>query len=178
MGIVLFLIFVAIPVIEIAIFIQVGGLIGVPATIAIVLGTALLGASLLRVQGLQTWRRAEEAMRRGEPPVAEMLDGVFLFVAALLMVTPGLFTDCIGVLLLIPPLRRAVGRAAAARLARNASFQFRASGMGVNMGSGSGPGRPPSGGPVIEGEAEEIGEDDAGRPDLPSGPRPNSPWRQ
>lgn len=168
MPVFLFLIFIIVPVVEIAIFIEVGGLIGVPATIAIVLGTALLGASLLRVQGLQTWRRAEAAMRRGEPPVAEMLDGVFLFIAALLMITPGLFTDCIGVLLLIPPLRRRIGKAAAGRLARNASFQFRAGGMGPG-GMGSGP-RPPEGpGPVIEGEAEEI---DSSRD------RPDSPWRR
>ncbi|WP_049767728.1 FxsA family protein [Parvibaculum lavamentivorans] len=168
MGILLFIIFVAIPVIEIAIFIQVGGLIGVPATIAIVLGTALLGASLLRVQGLQTWRRAEAAMRRGEPPVAEMLDGVFLFIAALLMVTPGLFTDCVGVVLLIPPFRRAAGRYAAARLSQGVSFQFRAGGMS----GGSGPKPPQGGGPVIEGEAEEIGEE-SDRPSRPS----DSPWR-
>lgn len=173
MPLLLFFIFIAIPVIEIAIFIQVGGVIGVPATIGIVLATAFLGASLLRVQGLQTWRRAEEAMRRGEPPVAEMLDGVFLFIAALLMVTPGLFTDCIGVLLLIPPLRRAAGRAAARRLAASGGFS-------VHMRGGMGPGGPGTGGarrgagPVIEGEAEEIGGEDSG-PNPPDAP--NSPWR-
>lgn len=173
MPLLLFFIFIAIPVIEIAIFIQVGGVIGVPATIGIVLATAFLGASLLRVQGLQTWRRAEEAMRRGEPPVAEMLDGVFLFIAALLMVTPGLFTDCIGVLLLIPPLRRAAGRAAARRLAASGGFS-------VHMRGGMGPGGPGGGerrgaGPVIEGEAEEIGGEDSTRPPPDA---PDSPWRR
>lgn len=168
MPLLLFAIFVAVPIVEIAIFIQVGGLIGLWPTIAIVLGTALLGATLIRVQGFQTWRRAEEAMRRGEPPLGEMLDGVFLLVAALLMVTPGLFTDCIGILLLIPPVRREIGRRVAARLARSANVQFHMSGMGP------GPGRPPQGapGPVIEGEAEEIG------PDADSAPRGDSPWRQ
>lgn len=176
MPLILFLIFIAVPVIEIAIFIQVGGLIGVWPTIAIVLGTAFLGASLLRLQGLQTWRRAEEAMRRGEPPVAEMLDGVFLFIAALLMVTPGLFTDAIGILFLIPPVRRAIGRYAARRLAESSRFHVHTSGMGGMGGVGpGGPARPPRGpGPVIEGEAEEIGENDSDR----GGPRDNSPWRQ
>ena len=177
MPLILFLLFIAVPVIEIAIFIEVGGLIGVWPTIAIVLGTAFLGASLLRLQGLQTWRRAEEAMRRGEPPVAEMLDGVFLFVAALLMVTPGFFTDAIGVLLLIPPVRRRIGRLAAQRLARSARFHVHTSGMGGMGGAGAGgPRRPPQGaGPVIEGEAEEIGTDDEV---PPSRGKPDSPWRQ
>lgn len=168
----LFAIFVAVPVIEIAIFIQVGGLIGLWPTIAIVLGTALLGATLIRVQGFETWRRAEAAMRRGEPPLAEMLDGVFLLVAALLMVTPGLFTDCIGILLLIPPVRREIGRRVAARLARSANVQFHMSGMGPGIGPGAGPHSGPGGGPVIEGEAEEI------EPGAGGGPRGDSPWRQ
>ena len=176
MPLLLFLLFIAVPVIEIAIFIQVGGLIGVWPTIAIVLGTAFLGASLLRLQGLQTWRRAEEAMRRGEPPVAEMLDGVFLFIAALLMVTPGLFTDAIGVLFLIPPVRRRIGRYAARRLAESAKFHVRTSGRGGRGGMGGGtPDRPSRGpGPVIEGEAEEIGEEPRG---SAGGSEKDSPWR-
>ena len=167
----LFAVFVAVPIVEIAIFIQVGGLIGLWPTIAIVLGTALLGAALIRVQGFQTWRRAEEAMKRGEPPLGEMLDGVFLLVAALLMVTPGLFTDCIGILLLIPPVRREIGRRVAARLARSANVQFHMSGMGPggHTQGGHTQGGP---GPVIEGEAEEIG------PDGDGAPRGDSPWRQ
>ncbi len=175
MPLILFLIFIAVPVIEIAIFIQVGGLIGVWPTIAIVLGTAFLGASLLRLQGLQTWRRAEEAMRRGEPPVAEMLDGVFLFIAALLMVTPGLFTDAIGILFLIPPVRPppsgAMPPGALAARSRGHGHDAR---HGRHGRHGRHPGRPPKGpGPVIEGEAEEIGEEPRG-----SGSERDSPWRQ
>lgn len=181
----LFLLFIAVPLIEIAIFIKVGGVIGVWPTVAIVLATAFIGATLLRVQGLTTWRRAEEAMRRGEPPVAEMLDGVFLLVAALLMVTPGLFTDCIGVLLLIPPVRRKIGRYAARRIAASSRFTVYTSGMG-GMGPGGRPGGPQPGdaprgargGPVIEGEAEEVGEND--NDPARNGPSsgPDSPWKQ
>jgi UPF0716 protein FxsA len=175
MALILLALFIGIPLLEVAVFIQVGGVLGVWPTIAIVLGTAFLGASLLRLQGLQTWRRAEEAMRRGEPPVAEMLDGVFLFIAALLMVTPGLFTDAIGILFLIPPVRRAIGRYAARRLAESSRFHVHTSGMGGMGGMGpGGPARPPKGpGPVIEGEAEEIGEEPRG-----SGSERDSPWRQ
>lgn len=180
----LFLIFIAVPLIEIAIFIEVGGAIGVWPTVGIVLATAFIGATLLRVQGLTTWRRAEEAMRRGEPPVAEMLDGVFLFIAALLMVTPGLFTDCIGFALLIPPFRRAIGRHAARRIAASSRFTVYSSGMaGGRRGPGgpqhpephSGP-RSTGPGPVIEGEAEEIGENENDREG--EGPRGDSPWKQ
>ncbi|PKQ01371.1 MAG: exclusion suppressor FxsA [Alphaproteobacteria bacterium HGW-Alphaproteobacteria-12] len=179
----IFLIFIAVPLIEIAIFIEVGGAIGVWPTVGIVLLTALLGATLLRVQGLATWRRAEEAMRRGEPPVAEMLDGVFLIAAALLMVTPGLFTDCAGILLLIPPVRRAIGQFAARRIAASSRFTVYRSGMnrGPNMDPGGfGPGgrgpAPSRRGPVIEGEAEEI--DGNGGEPRGTGADPSSPWRQ
>lgn len=167
MPLLLFFIFIAIPVIEIAIFIEIGGIIGVPATIGIVLATAFIGASLLRIQGLQTWRRAEEAMRRGEPPVAEMLDGVLLFIAALLMVLPGFFTDCIGAALLIPPLRRAVSRVAAGRLAKNSRFHVHMSGRTGGRGPAAG-----GFGPVIEGEAEEV---DKPPPSIGTS---DSPWRQ
>ncbi len=104
-----------------------------------------------------------------------MLDGVFLFIAALLMVTPGLFTDAIGILFLIPPVRRAIGRYAARRLAESSRFHVHTSGMGGMGGMGpGGPARPPKGpGPVIEGEAEEIGEEPRG-----SGSERDSPWRQ
>ncbi|MEP2828519.1 FxsA family protein [Parvibaculum sp.] len=178
----LFLLFIAVPLIEIAIFIKVGGAIGVWPTVGIVLATAFIGATLLRVQGLTTWRRAEEAMRRGEPPVAEMLDGVFLFAAALLMVTPGLFTDCIGFALLIAPFRRAIGRYAARRIAASSRFTVYSSGMAGGMGGGPQRPGPHSGphserpGPVIEGEAEEIGENENDREGR--GPRSDSPWKQ
>lgn len=175
-----FLIFLAVPLIEIILFIEVGGAIGVWPTVAIVLLTALAGATLLRIQGLATWRRAEEAMRRGEPPVAEMLDGILLIAAALLMVTPGLFTDGIGFLLLIPPIRREIGRFVARRITASSRFTLYRRGMGMGMGrgpDGAGPGgqgaarlRP---GPVIEGEAEEIGGEGDGQ-----GSNPDSPWKQ
>ena len=156
--------FILLPLAEIAGFVVLGGMIGLPATIAVVIGTALLGASLFRLQGVETWRRAEEAMKRGEPPVAEMFAGVLLFVAAILLIVPGFLTDAAGLLLLIPPLRMGMARLAAARFAQNAHIHVHMSGAGR---------RPPPGeGPVIEGEAEEIGEE------KPTLPRDDSPWRQ
>lgn len=169
----LFVLFIALPAVEIALFIKVGGMIGVWPTIALVFGAALLGASLFRLQGFLAWRRVEEAMRRGEPPVAEMFDGLLLFAAALLLILPGFLTDAIGLVLLVAPLRRYMGREVARRLAGSARFTVYSSGGG---GGGGGQHRPPPGtGPVIEGEAEEVDENSE-RGSLP--PHDGSPWRQ
>ncbi|MBX3445592.1 MAG: FxsA family protein [Parvibaculaceae bacterium] len=156
--------FILLPLAEIAGFVVLGGILGLPLTLAVVIGTALLGASVFRFNGVQTWRRAEEAMQRGEPPVAEMFAGVLLFGAAVLLMLPGFITDFAGALLLVPPLRMAVARYAATRFAKSAHVHIHMSGMGRRP--------PPGAGPVIEGEAEEIGEEG------PALPRDDSPWRQ
>lgn len=110
MTLVLFLALVAVPVIEIALFIEIGGLIGLVPTLAAVIATAALGTMLLRAQGSGLIRRARASLERNEPPVAEVVHGVFLLAAGLLLLTPGFFTDAIGFALMIPPLRLAVGR--------------------------------------------------------------------
>ncbi len=102
----LFVLFIAIPLLEIWVLIQVGGLIGALPTIALVVATALLGAWLLRQQGLSTLQRAQRAMAHGEPPAIEIMEGMLLFFAAALLLTPGFLTDTIGFALLLPPLRR------------------------------------------------------------------------
>ncbi|SCZ51999.1 FxsA family protein [Thiohalomonas denitrificans] len=103
---ILFLLFLAIPLIEIYILIKVGSAIGAPFTIFLVVFTAALGALLLRFQGLYTLQRARTAMERGELPTIAMLEGVVLVIAGALLLTPGFFTDAIGFLALVPPLRR------------------------------------------------------------------------
>lgn len=103
---ILFLLFLCIPLIEIYLLIQVGEVIGALPTIFIVVFTAVLGVALLRWQGLVTLTRVQAALARGELPAVAMLEGVFLLVAGALLLTPGFFTDAIGFLLLIPPLRQ------------------------------------------------------------------------
>ena len=98
--------FLIVPVIEIYLFIKVGGLIGVLPTLLLVLGSAVLGIALLRHQGFATLARVQTILARGEIPAIEVLEGITLFVGALLLLIPGLFTDLIGILCLIPPLRR------------------------------------------------------------------------
>lgn len=162
---------ILVPLAEIVVFIEVGGLIGALPTVALVVAIAILGTWLLRRQGLDTFRKTQEALNRGEMPVTEMLDGFFLVFASLLMVTPGLLTDAIGLLLLVPSLRRRFGRFALGWLMAHTKAEWAMSGSTMRGGA-------QSGGPIIEGEAETVeperGEPERGRPPSIS----PSPWRE
>lgn len=103
---VLFLIFISIPLLEIYLLIKVGSHVGAMITILLVVGTAVLGAALLRMQGISTLNRVREEMEAGRLPAVPMLEGLVLLLAGALLLTPGFFTDALGFLLLIPPLRR------------------------------------------------------------------------
>jgi len=102
----LLLLFVLVPLVEIAILIQAGGVIGVGWTVFCVVLTAAVGALLVRAQGLSTLLRANRSMRSGVVPAVEMLEGACLLVAGALLLTPGFVTDAAGFLLLTPALRR------------------------------------------------------------------------
>lgn len=104
----LFLLFLIVPAIEIALFIQVGGIIGVIPTLLLIVITAVAGAALLRVQGLTTMVRVQETLRRGEIPAVELIEGVMLLVSGAFLLTPGFFTDMAGFLVLLPAIRRSV----------------------------------------------------------------------
>ena len=107
---VLFLLFILVPLVEIYFLIQVGGLIGAIPTIALVVFTALLGAMLLRLQGLTTLQRTRLAMAQGQLPAMEMMEGMMLLFSGALLLTPGFFTDAVGFALLVPPVRQALIR--------------------------------------------------------------------
>lgn len=103
---ILFALFLLIPLFEIYLLIKVGGIIGAIPTVFLVVFTAVLGALLLRHQGLYTYARVQRAMSRGELPTVAMLEGVILLISGALLLTPGFFTDTLGFLGLIPPLRQ------------------------------------------------------------------------
>ena len=105
MALLILLLFIAVPVIEIALFIQVGGVIGLWSTIGVVILTAMLGTALLRHQGLDTLRRVQESLAENRMPVVEMFDGLCLVMAGALLLTPGFMTDAFGFLLFVPPFR-------------------------------------------------------------------------
>ncbi|MEN8763145.1 MAG: FxsA family protein [Thiogranum sp.] len=107
---ILFLLFLLVPLVEIYFLIKVGSVIGAVPTIALVVFTALLGAMLLRFQGLVTLTRSRQVMAQGQLPALEMLEGVLLVFAGALLLTPGFFTDAIGFIFLVPPFRQALIR--------------------------------------------------------------------
>jgi len=103
---ILLLLFLSIPVLEIYLLIKVGDSIGALPTVALVVLTAIVGVWLLRLQGFATLARAQKSMARGEVPATTLFEGVMLFVAGALLLTPGFFTDAIGFALLIPFTRQ------------------------------------------------------------------------
>ncbi|MEN8170742.1 MAG: FxsA family protein [Pseudomonadota bacterium] len=112
---ILFILFLSVPLLEIYLLIQVGGIIGAWPTVFLVVFTAVLGAVLLRHQGLFTLNKVQTAMARGEIPTLAMLEGVVLILCGALLLTPGFFTDALGFLGLVPPLRQALISAVLAR---------------------------------------------------------------
>ena len=107
----LFVVFLVVPLVEIWLLIEVGSVIGAIWTVIMVVLTAMIGAALVRAQGLATLSRSQAQLRAGELPALEMFEGVALIVAGALLLTPGFFTDTVGFTLLIPPLRRRLIRA-------------------------------------------------------------------
>ena len=100
------ILFLVIPIIEIYLLIKVGGYIGVLPTIALVVLTAVIGASLLKSQGTQTYLRFNQSLSEGRVPANEILEGVALLIGGALLLTPGFFTDLIGFFCLLPFTRR------------------------------------------------------------------------
>ncbi|WP_444931977.1 FxsA family protein [Microbulbifer sp. SSSA002] len=101
----LLLLFIALPVLEMWVLIAVGSEIGALPTIGLVILTAVAGLTLLRRQGISTLLRAQEKMRSGNIPAKEMVEGIFLAVGGVLLLTPGFITDFFGFICLIPGLR-------------------------------------------------------------------------
>lgn len=169
MRLALFLVFLAVPLVELALLVKLGQWIGFWPTLGIVVATAIIGATILHRQGVATLRRAVEMTERGAAPLAPALDGVFLLFAGALLLTPGLITDLTGVLLLIPPIRRAVAQWAFASLMRRATVEVHVARRSRAQRSGPWPPQrePPAtgadNGTIIEGEFERVDERDATR---------------
>jgi UPF0716 protein FxsA len=118
MLLILVALFVLGPIAEIWVLLATGGVIGAPAVIGLCLLTAIIGGVLLRLQGLAALSAARRDLDAGRAPVEAAVDGVFLVLAAPMLLLPGFLTDFAGFLLLVPPLRHAMARWALARLRR------------------------------------------------------------
>jgi UPF0716 protein FxsA len=130
----LFLIFVVVPVIEISILLQVGEQLGAVPTVALVILTAAIGASLVRSQGLQTLMAAQQKLQQGQQPGQEMVEGMMLAIAGVLLVTPGFVTDGLGLLLLTPFTRKPLANYLLSKLVRKTAGGSPFSGQGFGQG--------------------------------------------
>jgi UPF0716 protein FxsA len=110
--------FILLPIIELAVIIQVGQSIGVFNTIGVLLLVSVVGAWLVKREGMGVWTRFQRQVQTGVVPSREIADGVLILFAGALLMTPGFVTDLVGILLLLPPVRAAVRRAALYRAGR------------------------------------------------------------
>ncbi len=104
----LILLFTLVPLVELFLLIKIGTVIGALPTVLIVVGTGVLGAYLARQQGFQVWSRIQREMELGMFPAEDMLDGLLIFGAGVVLLTPGVITDVIGILILIPVTRLSI----------------------------------------------------------------------
>ncbi|MFW6078112.1 MAG: FxsA family protein [Gemmatimonadota bacterium] len=114
----LLLLFIAVPLIELALLIRVGTLIGIWPTMAIVVATGVAGAALARAQGLRVWLGIRDDLRQGRMPVQGLVDGLLVLVGGVLLLTPGVLTDLLGIALLLPWTRAVARRYLRRRLER------------------------------------------------------------
>ena len=115
----LLLLFTVVPLVELFLLVKLGTVVGVGPTIALVIFTGILGAWLARQQGLDVLRRVNEDLSHGRMPTEALMDGVLILIAAAVLLTPGLLTDALGFVLLIPRTRAAVRKIVATRFARS-----------------------------------------------------------
>ena len=101
----LLLLFIVVPLIELALLLYLAQYVGWQMTLLIVIATGLAGTTLARSQGFRTYRRIQEEFAAGRTPTNELLDAVLIFCAGALLLTPGVLTDALGLSLLIPPCR-------------------------------------------------------------------------
>lgn len=110
MGLILVAILIGLPVLEIAVFIRAGEAFGLWPTVGAIVATAVIGATLVRWQGISTLMKAQQAVAEHRLPVEEAFDGFCILFAGALLITPGFVTDAMGFLLLVPPFRTAFRR--------------------------------------------------------------------
>lgn len=144
---------ICLPLIEIALFITVGGAIGLWPTLALVIASSLAGIAVMRGQGAQSLARLQRSLEEGGDPTGPLAHGALLMIAGILLFVPGFFTSACGLMLLVPPVRRwLIGRGAGRMTVRATTFRR----PGTRPGASTGP-RPGT----IDAEYEVIEEHDA-----------------
>ena len=156
----LFVVLLAIPLVEIALFVKVGGWLTLWPTLAIVLGTAALGAWLVRRQGRRVVLELRHALRDMRDPLSPLAHGAMIVIAGILLMTPGFLTDAVGFALLVPAVRQAAIRAVAARVT-------------LAAGAGTARGRTARGPVVIDADFVDVTPEAPPGPDAGRGTRPS-----
>ena len=169
----LLLLFVVVPLVELYLLLWVSTLIGFWATVALTLVTGVVGGSLAKAEGLRVWRAWRAAIQQLRPPEEGVIEGVLVLVGGVLLITPGILTDALGLCLLLPPTRRPI----AARVRRVVDRRIQSATVytqGFAPWPGAEPPRRP-GGSVIDAEGEAVSDSgDAREPEverLPDGGR-------
>jgi len=185
------LLILLLPILEIVGFIQVGDWIGAGPTIGLLALSAVVGVLLVRHQGLGSLSKAQAAAARGEAPIGTVLDGFCAVLAGVLLIIPGFLTDILGILLLIRPLRRGIGRWLFSRIGAGMPVftttgrgGFGAGGFGPGFGAGAGgptsgddPFRPAPGVPgVIDGDFRDVTPEDRSGEDRDAPRLTDSQW--
>ena len=160
------ILFIAMPIIEIALLLRVGEAFGWLPTLLIVIATAIVGSAMLRQQGLATINKARQRLDAGEMPAQQLLEGMLIMIGGILLLTPGFVTDTFGFLCLVPPTRQWL----AARLSDRAIVGFSgrtAAGSSAHAGQHSSSagashgqsGRGSAGGDIIDGDFKRLDDD-------------------
>ena len=159
----LLLAFLVVPIVELYIFVQVAGAIGFAYTLFWIVAVSIIGAWLVKREGMGALRRANEKVARGEMPTDELVNGILILFAGALMLTPGFLTDAMGLLLVFPPSRALLRGTVRRRFAAGPIIIGR-----PGAGFGAGPRRPPTSGShqVWDVESWEDPPEDPGRPEL------------
>ncbi|HEX6456935.1 MAG TPA: FxsA family protein [Solirubrobacterales bacterium] len=166
MPLLLIVLFIVVPIAELYVIIQVGQLIGVGPTLALLLADALLGSWLVKHQGRGAWRRFNEALAVRRFPGKEVVDGVLIVIGGTLLVTPGFITDVFGFFLLVPPTR-AIARRLLKRLTIGRFRVVTVAGPSPFDRPAGGAGPRPSRDYDFDATAEEVPSDGGGEPRLP-----------
>jgi UPF0716 protein FxsA len=155
--------FIAVPLIEIAVFIQVGGWLGLWPTLGLILLTAVIGSWQLRAQGMATLESARRQLDEGRLPTRELFDGLCLLFAGALLLTPGFVTDIAGGLLFVPPVRETLRKVFGRYIQTHGETRIYRDGEEVYRGG-------PGGNQTIDGDFVDLSDPPPAandRPELP-----------
>ena len=179
MGILLLAALIGVPLIEIGLFIEIGGFIGLWPTLALVVLTAAIGSWQLRAQGLATLARGRQQLDRGQLSTRELFDGFCLVIAGALLLTPGFMTDAVGLALFVPGFRDMLRRYLASRMGAATEAHVWVDGEEIRPDGRPNQGHPGrgTGGGVIEGEYRDVSDTPDDDDDAPGDTPPGTPPR-